>query len=215
MYNGVLNKLIKSGKPILYKNLKLTVAQANFLIDLDLVTPVIIQTTKSVRKTPNALQINAKGIAFLALSQNKELQIYKGINDLQKQFENIYILFKETQTNVVDQFESLKDPIIELNAGLKVLLNEVNKVSEPSKEGINQAHVMQSIETYKGKLSNIASVHRVIEDLQGKTGLPKGKIEKYIYSIYLEGGIELIPGQGPEYALLRGDDGILYKSIKV
>ena len=61
MYNGVLQKLIRSGKPVLYTDLKLTAAKAKPLIALGLVTPVVIQITKSKRKTPNAIKINAKG----------------------------------------------------------------------------------------------------------------------------------------------------------
>lgn len=179
------------------------------LSELGLVEPIKIQVTKSKPKTPNALKITDKGVAYLV-----HVAKWNGVN-LSKEVKSVNnslaAVIKEAQesskliSKQVSILQSLGDKISKLEDGN---MGSQSHLDLSTLKDITRKHSSSTLP--------MAPADRVIQDLFRITGISVSSLKHQIIEYYMNNKIDLHKGQIANSSyLLTSDDGSKYGFIEV
>lgn len=210
MIEGALKKLQRSKTPQKYKDIGMTKAKLKPLIDMGLVKLVIIQNKKGTLKTPNSCVITKKGIIYVQSLNNPKLSVISDLNEVKNEVSNV----NSSLSSINNLYSKISQTMNEVSSKLNKLEKKIENLdSSSSVSSLELQDIVDSYYKYKGKLSAVAPVRKVIKDLQLKTRLSIKEIELQLFEFHIRNKLTLIEGQGDHP--LRTSDGDEYALIKL
>ncbi len=193
MYDEILYKL-ENGNPMKFKDLKTTKTKLKPLFEMGFIKGTIIQNKKGTLKTENACFITDKGKKYIYAMKNDAIELSIEVEQLKKDIANV----KQYLDNINGHYVNLSDQIDILISNVNNLENKVLDVRSKSgsDKKLNLDDVYSAYIKYKKKLSPIAPIRKVINEIYNNTKISVPSIEKQLYEYYVKNKLQLIKGQG-------------------